>query len=66
LGNSVLNILLCNNLQPSVRLHVRRNVIFGQEGTAKTIERAASLPLLDEVRVPLELWRKERGNPSDG
>ena len=40
-------------------IHVRRNVVFGQEGTTKTIERAASLPILDEVRVPLELWREE-------
>ncbi|HKV79779.1 MAG TPA: site-specific integrase [Candidatus Sulfotelmatobacter sp.] len=47
-------------------LHVRRNVVFGEEGTTKTIERAASLPLLDEVRVPLELWRKERGKPATG
>jgi integrase len=39
-------------------LHIRRNVVLGQEGTTKTIDRAASLPLLDEVRVPLELWRK--------
>jgi integrase len=38
-------------------LHIRRNVVLGKEGTTKTIERAASLPLLDEVRVPLELWR---------
>jgi integrase len=40
-------------------LHIRRNVVLGKEGTTKTIERAASLPLLDEVRVPLELWRKQ-------
>jgi integrase len=38
-------------------LHIRRNVVLGKEGTTKTIERAAALPLLDEVRVPLELWR---------
>jgi integrase len=40
-------------------IHIRRNVVLGKEGTTKTIERAASLPLLDEVRVPLELWRKQ-------
>lgn len=42
-------------------IHIRRNVVFGKEGTTKTIERAASLPLLDEVRVPLELWRAKCG-----
>ena len=40
-------------------LHIRRNVVLGKVGTTKTIERATSLPLLDEVRVPLELWRKQ-------
>lgn len=47
-------------------IHVRRNVVFGQEGTTKTIERAASLPLLDEVRVPLELWREKCGKTKTG
>lgn len=47
-------------------LHIRRNVVLGKEGTTKTIERAASLPLLDEVRVPLELWRKESKHTGDG
>jgi integrase len=47
-------------------LHVRRNVVLGKEGTTKTIERAASLPLLDEVRVPLELWRKQCEHIGDG
>jgi integrase len=47
-------------------LHIRRNVVLGKEGTTKTIERSASLPLLDEVRVPLELWRKQSKQTSDG
>ncbi|MBZ5687209.1 MAG: site-specific integrase [Acidobacteriia bacterium] len=47
-------------------LHIRRNVVLGKEGTTKTIERAASLPLLDEVRVPLELWRKQCKDTGDG
>jgi integrase len=47
-------------------LHIRRNVVFGQEGTTKTIERSASLPILDEVRVPLELWRKQSKHTGDG
>jgi integrase len=47
-------------------LHIRRNVVLGKEGTTKTIERSASLPLLDEVRVPLELWRKASKHTADG
>lgn len=47
-------------------IHVRRNVVLGKEGTTKTIERATSLPILDEVRVPLELWRKESKHTADG
>jgi integrase len=47
-------------------LHIRRNVVLGKEGTTKTIDRAASLPLLDEVRVPLELWRKQCKHTGDG
>jgi integrase len=47
-------------------LHIRRNVVLGKEGTTKTIERASSLPLLDEVRVPLELWRKQCKHTGDG
>lgn len=47
-------------------LHIRRNVVLGKEGTTKTIERASSLPLLDEVRVPLELWRKQSTHTGDG
>jgi integrase len=47
-------------------LHIRRNVVLGKEGTTKTIDRSASLPLLDEVRVPLELWRKESKHTADG
>lgn len=47
-------------------LHIRRNVVLGKEGTTKTIERASSLPLLDEVRVPLELWRKQSKHTGDG
>lgn len=39
-------------------IHIRRNKPeHGEVGPPKTKERAASLPLLDEVRVPLELWR---------
>jgi integrase len=47
-------------------IHIRRNVVLGKEGTTKTIERSSSLPLLDEVRVPLELWRKQCKHTGDG
>ena len=47
-------------------IHIRRNVVFGEEGTTKTIEREDSLPLLDEVRVPLELWRAKCGKKTEG
>jgi integrase len=47
-------------------IHIRRNVVNGDETTPKTTERAATLPILDEVRVPLELWRKKCDNPKTG
>lgn len=31
-----------------------------------TPESIGSLPLIDAVRVPLELWRQKRGDPSEG
>jgi integrase len=47
-------------------IHIRRSVWHGIIGTPKTPESIASLPLIDAVRVPLELWRRKRGNPSEG
>jgi integrase len=47
-------------------IHIRRNVVDGEVGTPKTKERAAPVPLIDEVRVPLELWCKKCDNPVDG
>jgi integrase len=39
-------------------IHIRRNKpLHGEVGPPKTKERAASLPIIDQVRVPLELWR---------
>ena len=38
-------------------VHIRRNVVRGIVGTPKTKESNATLPLIDQVRVPLELWR---------
>ncbi|HKV79758.1 MAG TPA: site-specific integrase [Candidatus Sulfotelmatobacter sp.] len=48
-------------------IHIRRNKPeHGEVGPPKTKERAASLPILDEVRVPLELWRTKSENAGDG
>jgi integrase len=38
-------------------VHIRRSVVRGIVGTPKTKESIASLPLIDRVRIPLELWR---------
>jgi integrase len=47
-------------------VHIRRSVVRGKIGTPKTIESLAPIPLIDPVRVPLELWRQESGNPAEG
>jgi integrase len=40
-------------------IHIRRNRLLGKTVAPKTKERAADVPILDQVRVPLELWRKK-------
>jgi integrase len=50
----------------SVSLHIRRNVVRGILGTPKTAESLAALPLIDRVRVPLELWRQKSGGVTEG
>ena len=48
-------------------LHIRRNKpAHGVVGAPKTKERAASIPILDQVRVPLELWRAKCTATGDG
>ena len=47
-------------------LRIRRGVVRGIVGTPKTLESVASLPLIDQVIVPLELWRKKCGKPTEG
>jgi integrase len=47
-------------------VHIRRGVVRGIVGTPKTLESCAPVPLIDQVRVPLELWRQKCGNPSEG
>ncbi len=47
-------------------VHVRRAVVRGDVGETKTPESVASLPLIAPVQIPLKLWRKQCGNPSEG
>ena len=47
-------------------VHIRRSVVRGIVGTCKTPESEATLPLIDQVRIPLELWRQRCGNTSEG
>ena len=50
----------------SEEVHIRRSVVRGKVGTPKTLEALADLPLIDRVRVPLELWRQKCGSPTEG
>jgi integrase len=45
-------------------VHIRRSVVRGIVGTPKTKESIASLPLIDRVRIPLELWRQKSPDTS--
>jgi integrase len=42
-------------------IHIRRSVVRGIVDTPKTAESVADIPLIDQVRVPLELWRQKSG-----
>ena len=45
-------------------IHICRNKpAHGKVGPPKTKERTASVPIIDEVRVPLELWHAKAENP---
>jgi integrase len=47
-------------------IHIRRNrPSHGKVGPPKTAERMAPVPIIDQVRVPLELWRENCGDASD-
>ncbi len=50
----------------SKSVHIRRSVVRGTVDVPKTPESLASLPLIAQVAVPLQLWRKESGKPTDG
>jgi integrase len=47
-------------------IHIRRAVTRGIVGPTKTLESVASLPMIAPVAVPLGLWHKSSGSPSDG
>jgi integrase len=47
-------------------IHIRRNRMQGEVSTTKNKWRAASVPIIDQVRVPLELWRAKCEDTSDG
>jgi integrase len=47
-------------------INIRRNKpSHGKVGPPKTKERAASVPIIDQVRLPLELWRGKCTDTSD-
>jgi len=50
----------------SESVHIRRSIVRGNVDTPKTPESVASLPLIDQVRLPLALWRLKCGNPREG
>lgn len=50
----------------SDNVHIRRSVVRGHIGTPKTPESMAPLPLIGQVRVPLELWRAKCDKRSEG
>jgi integrase len=40
-------------------LHIRRGLVNGKLDTPKTAESVRSIPLLPQVRIPLELWQQK-------
>src|SRR5690349_17962241 len=40
-------------------LHIRRGYVRGKLDVPKTLEAVRSVPLINRVRVPLELWRQK-------
>jgi integrase len=48
-------------------INIRRNKpVHGEVGPPKTKERMAAVPIIDQVRVPLVLWRKKSEATGDG
>jgi integrase len=47
-------------------VHVRRAIGRGVVGDTKSEKSVRSVPIIAQVRIPLELWRKKRGMPTQG
>jgi integrase len=47
-------------------IHIRRAYVNCKLDIPKTVESMAPIPLVDRVRVPLELWRQKSGSPEEG
>ena len=47
-------------------IHIRRNKVRSDVVTPKTPERMAAVPIIDPVRVPLQLWRGKCSDVSEG
>ena len=47
-------------------IHIRRNLSDGEIVTPKSKASLAPVPLIDQVRVPLELWRAKCGKKTEG
>ncbi|MGO9305389.1 MAG: tyrosine-type recombinase/integrase [Candidatus Korobacteraceae bacterium] len=47
-------------------VHIRRSVVRGIVDTPKTPESVASVPLIEPVKIPLELWRQKCGDRREG
>jgi integrase len=47
-------------------LHIRCGYVRGKLDVPKTRESLRSVPLIDRVRVPLELWRQKSKNATEG
>lgn len=47
-------------------VHIRRGVVRGVVGTPKTPESLASLPLIPQVKLFVNLWHQKSGKPTEG
>jgi integrase len=47
-------------------IHIRRAVVRGHVDEPKTPESVATLPLINQVHVPLKLWHRQCGGPTEG
>jgi integrase len=47
-------------------INIRRGIVRGVIGVPKTKASIRTLPLIPQVRIPLELWRTKCGNPTTG